>query len=270
MDKITFTKAEALSNDFIIIDDRAEGRMNPAPGEIIRLCDRRLGIGADGILLLQSSQAGDFKMRTLNADGSEAEMCGNGIRCATKYVYDDTAEPKDTYMIDTLAGIKSAAIQAGADGTAETIRVDLGEPIIEKLSAEIEVLGHQIEITTVSMGNPHAVTFVNDVNQAPVEHLGPVMESHEYFPDKTNVEFIHVTGPDSIDMRVWERGAGETAACGTGAAAALAAAHVTGRIGRKATLRLKGGDLEVEWPDDGHIYITGGATMVFTGTISGG
>lgn len=263
MKNLTFTKAEALSNDFIIVDDRETGSMSFVFDQITELCNRRLGIGADGILLLQPSETADFKMRTLNSDGSEAEMCGNGIRCAAKFAFDSGS--KGLRSIETLAGIINVLISAGEDGTAETIRVDLGVPLIEQLSQEVMAAGQVLDVTCVSMGNPHAVMFVDDVAAAGVEIIGPAVEGHEFFPNKTNVEFIRVIDGTTIDMRVWERGAGETAACGTGAAAALAAAHSRGLIGRAATLKLLGGDLKVEWADDGHIFITGGARMVFSG-----
>lgn len=265
MEKFSFVKAEALSNDFVIIDDRPDGSVVLSPTEVISICDRRRGIGADGVLLLQPSETCDFRMRTLNSDGSEAEMCGNGIRCAVKFVHDTGDGRQKSYTVETLAGTISVALTGNKDGLAGAIKVDLGQPVIEEISAKIDVVGHSIAFTSVSMGNPHAIVFVDNVASAPIEHLGPAIEAHDYFPDKTNVEFIKVVGDNVIEMRVWERGAGETAACGTGAAAALAAAHAKGKIGRSATLKLTGGDLGVELDKNGHIFITGGANLVYSG-----
>ena len=265
MKNFSFVKAEALSNDFVIIDDRSIGSISFSTNEIIRICDRRTGIGADGILLLGPSDAGDFKMRTLNSDGSEAEMCGNGIRCAAAYVYASDAQALAAYTIDTLAGLKNVRIIDDERGLI--VSVDLGEPVFNNGTATINVDGRAIELTEVSMGNPHAVIFVEDAAATQVETLGPVIETDKIFPDRTNVEFIQIAGNDLIIMRVWERGAGETAACGTGAAAALAVASRAGKTGRKVTVRLSGGDLAVEWADDGHLFITGEANMVFAGTM---
>jgi diaminopimelate epimerase len=265
-DGFDFTKAEALGNDFIIVDDRAGGKIDFTVSDIIALCDRRFGIGADGILLLSASQSADFRMRTLNSDGSEAEMCGNGVRCAAGYVY-SLGEAGEDITVETLAGLIAVRITAGPDGRVDAIRVDLGAPLVGQLDMKLEAGGSEVLLSCVSMGNPHAIMLVDDIASAPVAELGPVIEEHEFFPEKTNVEFIKITDGNAIDMRVWERGAGETMACGTGAAAALAAANSLGLIGRSATLRLAGGDLFVEWDADNHIYITGNARMVFSGSI---
>jgi diaminopimelate epimerase len=275
---IKFTKAEALGNDFIVIDDRS-GKVTLNQDEIIALCDRRRGVGADGILLLQPSASASFLMRTLNADGTEAEMCGNGIRCAAKFAYDGGLARQKDIIIDTRAGLKTVSVLSEEGGRASTLRVDLGTPEFERaavpmvgpngqaIQEPLVVEGEQHTITAVSMGNPHAVVFVTNVDDAPVATLGPAIERHIAFPARTNVEFVQVVGRDRLRMRVWERGAGETDACGTGAGAALAAAHTVGRTDRRALVNLPGGDLDVEWAGDGHIYITGGAVIVFSGRI---
>jgi diaminopimelate epimerase len=273
---IKFTKAEALGNDFIVIDDRS-GKVALSQDEIIALCERRRGVGADGILLIQPSKSASFMMRTLNADGTEAEMCGNGIRCAAKFAYDTGLARQKDIVIETRAGLKTVSILAEDGVRASTLRVDLGTPEFERalvpmagpagraIQEPLLVEGERHDVTAVSMGNPHAVVFVSNVDDAPVATLGPAIERHAAFPARTNVEFIQVVDRDRLRMRVWERGAGETDACGTGAGAALAAASTAGLADRRALISLPGGNLDVEWADDGHIYITGEAAIVFSG-----
>ena len=278
---IRFTKAQALGNDFAIIDDR-QGTVSLSESEIVALCDRRRGIGADGILLLQPSTAGAFLMRTLNSDGTEAEMCGNGIRCAAKYAYDTGLSRQTEIPIETKAGLRTVEIVEIEDGHATTIRVDLGLPDFER--AHVPMAGPagevileplaigetSVDITALSIGNPHAVTFVGDAMAAAVAVLGPAIERHPAFPARTNVEFTEVISRNHLRLRVWERGAGETDACGTGAAAAVVAAHRAGLAERRARVSLPGGDLDVEWAESGRIFITGGAALVYTGTTGDG
>ncbi|MBI5205185.1 MAG: diaminopimelate epimerase [Nitrospirae bacterium] len=283
-----FTKMHGLGNDFILIDclSQALGAQRSALSSLSKnLCNRRFGIGADQILLLYSSKNADFKMRILNADGSEVEMCGNGIRCLAKYIWDKGLSKKKVLTIETLAGI----IRPEKKG--RLVRVDMGEPIFEpekipvKISQKSEVRSQNSEkniiidyslkiedktflITCVSMGNPHAVIFVDNAADFPVTYYGPLLEKHKLFPKRTNVEFIEAVSSSEIKMRVWERGSGETMACGTGAAAAAVASNLKGLTGKNVTVRLTGGDLFIERAENNHVYMTGPATEVFTGEIS--
>jgi len=297
--KINFTKMHGLGNDFILIDcasakfppragrrgDKVSASGGFACGENSeklkplsqKLCNRRFGIGADQILLLYPSKIADFKMRIFNADGSEVEMCGNGIRCLAKYIWSRKLSRKNTLNIETQAGI----IRPEKKG--KLVRVDMGEPIFEperipvKISNFKSEISNQIidyplriedrefKITCVSMGNPHAVIVVDNVNDFPVTYYGPLLEIHEIFPKRTNVEFIEIVNRSAVKMRVWERGSGETMACGTGASAAAVAACIKGLTKKNVTVHLSGGDLFIEWLKDNHIYMTGSAEEVFTG-----
>lgn len=288
--KIHFTKMHGLGNDFILIDcvQQAISDQRSAISDLSkRLCDRRFGIGADQLLLLYPSNIADFKMRILNADGSEVEMCGNGIRCLAKYIWDRNLSDKNILHIETLAGIIKPEKSGGM------VKVDMGEPIFEPekipmdLSSELhpplppfneggqggivdyplKIADKEFNITCVSMGNPHAVIMVNNVSDFPVTYYGPMIENHSLFPKRINVEFTEVLNPSEIKMRVWERGSGETMACGTGASAVAVALHMKGFTGKNVTIHLLGGDLFIEWSDDNHVYMTGPATMVFEGTI---
>ena len=239
------------------------------------LCNRRFGIGADQLLLLGSSFVSDFKMAIFNADGSEVEMCGNGIRCLAKYIWDRKISTRDVLKIETVAGV----IQPERIGNL--IRVDMGAPVLEadKIPVELKsatpIIDHPLKvndrvfkITCVSMGNPHAVIFLNeDVDGFPVAVYGPVIENNSIFPNKTNVEFVNVLNKKEMKMRVWERGSGETLACGTGASASAVAAMLKGLTEKKVTIHLLGGDITVEWPGDGRVYMTGPAVEVFEGKI---
>lgn len=276
--ELTFTKMHGLGNDFVLIDSRDMDLSSRFTMTELakRLCDRRFGVGADQLLLLLNSNAADFKMKIFNADGSEVEMCGNGIRCLAKYVWDKGLSNKDTLKIDTLAGI------IRPQRVGELVRVDMGEPLLEaekipvniKAAAPIvdyplKVNDREFRITCISMGNPHAVVFLNEnIADFPVTVYGPAIESHPLFPNKTNVEFVNVINRRELTMRVWERGAGETLACGTGASAVGAAAMVKGLTERRVTIHLRGGDLAIEWPEHDHIYMTGPATEVFEGRIA--
>ncbi len=290
--KTEFTKMHGLGNDFILIDCR-DIELRDLSGLAERLCHRRFGIGADQLLLIYPSTVADFRMRIFNPDGSEVEMCGNGIRCLAKYVWDRGLSNKGMIEVETLAGIIRPKKSDGL------VTVDMGEPVLEpekipvKISDEprvaiyelqknasrvthhasrivdypLQIEDREFKITCVSMGNPHAVIVVDDTANFPVAYYGPRIENHALFPQRTNVEFIEVPNSSEIVMRVWERGAGETMACGTGAAAVAVAAHLKGLIGRKAVVHLAGGDLTIEWSGDNHVYMTGPAVEVFTGEI---
>ena len=291
--KIHFTKMHGLGNDFILIDCRKMSSGIREAGTLAKhLCNRRFGIGADQMLLLYPSRIADFKMRIFNADGSEVEMCGNGIRCLAKYLWDKKISRKKILKIETLAGIMKP------ERAGKMVKVNMGEPIFEpeKIPVKInrkskfqnpkskimnlnsqfsnlvidyplKIKDREFKITCVSMGNPHAVIVVKGVSNFPVAYYGPLIEHHPIFPKRINVEFIEVLNPSEITMHVWERGAGETMACGTGASAVAVASHIKGLTGRKATIHLLGGDLSIEWAHDNHIYMTGPAEKVFEGTI---
>ncbi len=272
-----------LGNDFILIDCREQN----CPSESSdlrdfsrRLCDRRFGIGADQLLLLCDSVKADFRMRILNADGSEVEMCGNGIRCLARYIWDRKLSSKDVLDIETLAGIMRP------QRSGDMVRVDMGEPVLEPekipviipsalesqrskpiIDHPLQVADREFKITCVSMGNPHAVIIVEDVSDFPVAQYGPMIETHGIFPKRTNVEFIQVLNRSEVKMRVWERGSGETMACGTGASAAAVASALMGHTGKTVIVHLMGGDLLIEQTADQHIYMTGPAVQVFEGSI---
>lgn len=278
---LLFTKMHGLGNDFVVIDSR-ETRLENIASLAQQLCDRRFGVGADQILLLEKSAIADFKMRIFNADGSEVEMCGNGIRCLAKYVWDRNLSPKDILDIETLAGI------IRPEKSGDMVKVDMGEPVFdpEKIPVHLphpsSLIPHpsggivdyplriedkELRITCVSMGNPHAVIFVERVDEFPVAYFGPIIEHYQIFPKRTNVEFIEVISPSEVKMRVWERGSGETMACGTGASAAAVAAHLKGLAGRKVVVHLLGGDLVIHWADDNRVYMSGPAVEVFEGVF---
>jgi diaminopimelate epimerase len=277
---IEFTKYHGLGNDFILIDNRSSSEPKLTPEQAIKYCDRYFGIGANGVIFALPGQDGtDYTMRIFNSDGSEPEMCGNGIRCLAQFIAD--LEGKSTqesqYRIHTLAGVMTPKIKA--DGK---VTVDMGMPRL--LAAEIpttlgaadeKVIAQPLEVadatwlvTCVSMGNPHCITFVEDVAAIPLENIGPQFEHHPVFPKRTNTEFIQVVRPDYLKMRVWERGAGITLACGTGACATVVAGVLTGKSDRIATVELPGGCLEIEWSEiDQRVYMTGPAERVFAGQI---
>ncbi len=275
--RLNFAKYEGIGNDFIIINN-LNAAISLTQEQIARLCDRNFGIGSDGLIFARPSDVADYFMDFYNSDGSIAEMCGNGIRCYAKYLFDERITDKRTIAIETRAGIKSIDL-AFHNGNVTGASVDMGEPDLESrkvpvaapsetfVNQPLSVEGIEFHATCVSMGNPHCVTFVEDVNTAPVRTLGPKVETSEYFPNKTNVEFVHVIGRDEIDARVWERGCGETLACGTGACATLVACALNDKTGRSATVHLPGGDLRITWKEDNHIILEGPATRVFTGAI---
>ncbi|MBI4685178.1 MAG: diaminopimelate epimerase [Nitrospirae bacterium] len=275
-----FSKMHGLGNDFILIDciSQAFSLQSSAFSDLSKkLCHRRFGIGADQLLLLCTSAIADFRMRIFNADGSEVEMCGNGVRCLAKYIWDRGISQKSILDIETLAGI----IRPEKKG--DMVRVDMGEPVFEPEKIPIKVesskLGvvldyplkigdREFNITCVSMGNPHTVIAVDNLDDFPVTYYGPMIERHAAFPKKTNVEFIEVLNSSEIRMRVWERGAGETPACGTGASASAVASHIKRLTEKNVTIHLAGGDLYIEWSDNNHVYMTGPAVEVFTGEIN--
>ena len=275
-----FTKMHGTGNDYIYVNGLVETIENPAEFAI-QYSDRHKGIGSDGLVMILASETCDFRMRMFNADGSESEMCGNASRCIGKYVYDKGLTNKTTLTLETLAGVKALQLFIGADQKVEKVTVDMGEPILdaalipvtsdknrvinEPLAFNSEI---QYNITTVSMGNPHAVIFTTDILQLDLPKIGPVIENATIFPRRTNNEFIEVLTKNHVKMRVWERGSGETMACGTGACASVVAGVLNGLISRRTTVELLGGELTIEWKEeDNHVYLTGGATTVFEGEI---
>ena len=292
--KLRFTKMHGLGNDFILIDAR-----NQDVRQLSTFCrkysDRRSGIGFDQALILYPSKAcpepelasgvsgacpelvsgmADFRMDIYNADGSQVEMCGNGIRCFAKYIWDRGLSNKEELAVETLAGI----IRPVKKG--DLIQVDMGEPILDgpsiPVNLEGRIIGYPLKIedtnfaiTCASMGNPHAVIFLNDIQSFPVDKYGPKIENHNLFPKRINVEFVKVANEEELYVRVWERGAGETLACGTGACASAVAAHLTGHTGRNVTVHLPGGDLLINWSEaDNHVYMTGPAVEVYSGEVN--
>ena len=274
----SFTKWQGCGNDFVLVNGFSE-RLDEEDLAALaqKICDRHYGIGADGLILVLPSKAADFRMRILNADGSEAEMCGNGIRCFAGVVHDEGLSDKEEFTVETGAGILVPRLQL-ADGKLQGVRVDMGEPTLagdripvlgfgaaHVVEQPIEAGGETLSMTCVSMGNPHCVIFVEDAEAVPIEKLGPLLERHEAFPKKTNVEFAAVLDASHIRMRVWELGAAVTLACDTGSCATLVAAALTGRTERAAEVQLDGGRLQIEWAEDNHVYMTGPAEKVFAG-----
>lgn len=273
-----FTKMQGLGNDYIYVDC-THTVINNIADIARRVSDRHFGIGSDGLVLIMKSDVADFRMRMFNSDGSEAEMCGNAIRCVGKYVYDNKMIDKNKITIETLAGIKILDLRIENEEVV-LARVDMGEPILipkdipvdsgkdRFISEPVEIGGKTYNVTAVSMGNPHAISYVNDVTNFPLFEVGPKMETHKLFPRKVNAEFVQVVDRSTLKMRVWERGAGETLACGTGACAVLVASVLNGVSDRIATIKLLGGDLLIEWSEkDNHVYMTGPAVKVFEGEI---
>jgi len=278
---LKFTKMHGIGNDYVYVDTFA----NPEPADPAALAvvvsDRHTGIGADGLILIGPSTRADARMRMFNADGSESEMCGNGIRCVAKYVHDHGIAPRERLTIETGRGVLTLDLEIQG-GKARRVRVDMGPPILRAaeipttlpgdppVNVPLHVLGHDLSLTAVSMGNPHVVLYVRDVKAYHVATLGPALEHHPAFPRRVNVHFVEVIGPAEVRMRTWERGSGETLACGTGACAVSVAGVLTGQTGRRLLAHLPGGDLELEWPaDDAPVTMTGPATEVFSGTWDG-
>lgn len=275
---MNFTKMHGLGNDYIYVDTSKEKVDNPS-ALAVKLSDRHFGVGADGLILINPSDVADFEMEMYNADGSRGEMCGNGIRCVGKYVYDFGLTDKKELSIETLAGIKYLTLTV-EEGKVSKVRVDMGEPVFkakqipvetdleEVISASIKVLDKDFTMTCLSMGNPHAVVPVEDVEGFYIEKYGPAFESNNLFPKRINTEFIRVIDRKNVEMRVWERGSGETFACGTGACAVAVACARLGLTDREADIKLLGGTLHIEWEEKtNHVFMTGPATTVFTGQI---
>ena len=274
-----FTKMQGLGNDYIYINCTKGYESIENPGELSKkLSDRHFGIGGDGIILICDSDLADFKMRMFNKDGSESEMCGNGIRCVGKYVYDFGLTKKNNITIETLAGIKNLKLNI-SKGKVESVCVDMGEPILEpnkiplkcdnnKNIIELNLLDNKFIFHCVSMGNPHATTVIDDIKNFDVNKFGKLVESDYHFPKKTNVEFIQILDTNNIKMRVFERGSGETLACGTGACASVVSCVLNGLTERKVKVNLLGGFLDIEYNEsDNHVYMTGPAVTVFKGEI---
>ena len=271
-----FTKMHGLGNDYVYVNGFDEQVADPAA--VARaVSDRHFGIGADGLILILPSDKADCRMRMFNADGSEAQMCGNGIRCVAKYVYDHDIARRTTLNVETLAGVLNLDLFV-ANGAVNRVRVRMGEPRLQRAQIPMQgasgevinepllVNGATFDVTAVSMGNPHCVVFVEDVDGFDVARWGPHFEHHDVFPEGVNTEFIQVHDRESFSMRVWERGSGETLACGTGASAAAVACHLTGRTGRRVIAHLLGGPLELEWQaSDNQVLMTGPAVEVFSG-----
>lgn len=276
-----FTKMHGIGNDYVYVNTFDQPPPID-PGSVARaVSDRHFGIGSDGLILIGPSSVADARMRMFNADGSESEMCGNGVRCVAKYIHDHGIAPRPRVTVETGRGVLTLDLTV-EDGRARKVRVDMGTPILKSdaipttlpgdppIEAVIEVDGQPFKVTAVSTGNPHAVLFVDDVAAFPLETLGPRLERHPAFPRKVNVHIVQVLGPNEVRMRTWERGSGITLACGTGACSVCVAGVLAGKTGRRLLAHLPGGDLELEWPGDGQsVFMTGPATEVFTGEWNG-
>ncbi len=274
-----FTKMQGAGNDYVYVDCFKEKVQDPAAAAI-KVSNRNFGIGSDGLILIMPSEVADVRMRMFNSDGSESEMCGNGIRCVAKYAYDHGIVSKKEITAETGAGVLTLQLFTDSGNKVEKVRVNMGPPRLTRkeipmlgnpdekvVSQPLNVLHSTFDITCASMGNPHCVIFVDDVGNFPVEKYGPIIENHELFPRRTNVEFVQVVSRTEVRQRTWERGAGETLACGTGSSAVTAACVLNGLTEKKILNHLLGGDLEMEWSEDGNIYMTGPAVEVFSGEI---
>jgi diaminopimelate epimerase len=271
-----FWKMHGLGNDFIVVDNRnCQIRDADVAGLARRLCERHVSIGADGLLLLSNSALADVQMRIFNADGSEAEICGNGVRCFAKYCYENNIVKKKELAVETLAGVKNVWLTV-ENNTVVAVKVDMGTPEWNRsqipmqgqgpcINQDLRVDEETYQVTCLSMGNPHCVIFVENVGEFPVEYVGPIIENHEVFPKRTNVEFVQVSGRNELKVRVWERGCGETMACGTGACASAVVANRLGKVSGKVKVRLRGGDLQLEVGE--RVFMTGPAEKVFEGKL---
>lgn len=274
-----FTKMHGIGNDYIYVNGFEETVENPSE-TAVKLSDRRFGVGSDGLILILPSKVADCRMEMFNADGSIGMMCGNGIRCVAKYVYDRRLIRKETLTVETRSGVKTLELRV-KDGVVSSVRVNMGPPELdpEKIPVRFpkdRVINEAVQtpsgriwqITCVSMGNPHAVIFSEEIDGLHLQEIGPELEHHEMFPERANIEFVRVVGPNEIQMRVWERGSGETWACGTGACASAVASILNGRTDRDMTVHLRGGDLHIFWdPDTENVYMEGPATFVFDGNV---
>jgi diaminopimelate epimerase len=280
--RLEFVKMHGIGNDFVVMDD-LDGHLDLDASAVAWICDRNFGVGADGVIVLRPATRpdADLYMHYFNADGSLAEMCGNGIRCLVKHAVDTGIVSADvtSVAVETLAGLRRVSFQRNDAGLMSAATVDMGVPELAPGAVPVDLPGDMVydcpldtphgtvRITAVSMGNPHAVIWVDDVDEAPLDTVGPAVETHPAFPRRTNVEFAELVDDAHIRVRVWERGVGETLACGTGACATVVAAVLSCRTGRSATVELPGGDLEIRWHDDDHVYLTGPASTVFSGVI---
>ena len=274
-----FTKMHGIGNDYVYVNCFEESVKNPA--EVSKfVSDRHFGIGSDGLILISPSAIADFSMNIYNADGSQAEMCGNGIRCVAKYVYDYGLTDKTEISVETLAGIKYLRLQV-ENGKVASVEVNMGAPILEPkeipvaveespvVNVPVEVKGKIYHMTCVSMGNPHAIIFMNNVKDLDIAAIGPYFENHTVFPKRTNTEFVEVLDRNTVNMRVWERGSDETLACGTGACATTVACILNDKTENEVTVHLLGGDLKIRWDREANqVYMTGPATVVFDGEIT--
>lgn len=274
---LTFTKMHGIGNDYVYVNLFADSLPGEPAALATLLSDRHFGVGSDGLILIMPSDRADARMRMFNADGSESEMCGNGVRCVAKYVYDHGIATKDRVTIETGRGVLTLDLEV-ENGKAKRVRVDMGPPILESaaipttlpgdppVDVPIVVEGTSYPVTVVSMGNPHAVIYVDDVANFPLERIGPIFEHHPAFPRRVNAHFVQVLGPNEVIMRTWERGSGITLACGTGACAVCVAGVLTGKTGATLLAHLPGGDLDLAWQGGGaSVFMTGPATEVFTG-----
>lgn len=272
-----FTKMQGAGNDYVYVDCLRQPLPADPAGLSRAISDRHFGVGSDGLILICPSEQADVRMRMFNADGGEAEMCGNGVRCVGKYVYDHGLVRKLSVKIETGRGVLTLELETSG-GAVRQVRVDMGEPIFQSagiptllpgdppVDATLDMPSNPLRVTCLSIGNPHCVTFTDTLSNALVLGVGPRVERHPAFPRRTNVEFARVNGPADVTVRVWERGSGETLACGTGACAVAVAGVLSGRTERQITTRLPGGDLRVHWCDqDNHVYLTGPAVEVFSG-----
>jgi diaminopimelate epimerase len=275
-----FTKMHGAGNDYVYINGFEETVDDPT---ILaqRVSNRNFGIGSDGLILILPSEHADVKMRMFNADGSEAEMCGNGIRCVAKYAYDHGLVKKLKMDIETASGVLSLQLFTSDSGLVDRVQVNMGEPRLNRaalpmvgpaeeqaIAVKLKLEQDEVEVTCVSMGNPHCVVFVDNVEECELEVVGPLIEKHDWFPNRVNVEFVQVVSSSEVIQRTWERGAGETLACGTGASAVTVAGVLTGRTERKIINHLRGGDLQLEWLEDGPVMMTGPAVEVFSGEFN--
>ena len=279
MNRLKFTKMHGAGNDYIYINCFEETVKNPEK-LAIKVSDRHFGIGSDGLILISPSDKADFKMNIYNADGSEGMMCGNGIRCVSKYVYDNGMTDKDEISVETRSGIKLIKMNV-ENGKVVSARVNMGEPILEAekiptkfdgknvIRQKLTIDEKEYEVTCVSMGNPHCIVYVDDVKKIDLEKIGPKFENNEMFPERINTEFVHVVSDTELDMRVWERGSGETLACGTGSCAVTVASVLCGYCKRNTEIKINllGGTLTDIWTDGGDVYMTGPAATVCTGEI---
>ena len=261
MNEINFTKLHGLGNDFVLIDSRKEKLDEVDLPQLARdICDRHFGVGADGVLIVWPSKKAHYRMQIFNPDGSEPEMCGNGIRCFARYVYETDNLSEEVISVETLAGVILPAVILDQKKKVAGVEVDMGIP-----KDEGEVSLHSYNFKKISMGNPHAVTFVEDLTQINLYDVGPKIENDKHFPNRTNVEFVKVLNENEIELAVWERGAGETLACGTGACASVAAGNVLGKLGKRVLVHLPGGNLDIELIENNHLLMRGPAEKVFEG-----